>query len=241
MPKFLNRAKSIITVSEFSKRDIVLQYKIVPDKINVVPIAAKEIFHPLTGIEKQAVKNLYTDGKEYFVYAGDILPRKNLKNLLKAFSIFKRKQKSNWRLVLARRLAWKNKDFVESLKTYKYREDVILTGYIEEEQLVKIIGSAYALVYPSLWEGFGVPLLEAMHCNVPVITSENFAMQEIAGEAALYVNPADHNDIAEKMMLLYKDENLRSQLIKKGETIAGQYSWDKSADLLWHSIMKAVQ
>jgi glycosyltransferase involved in cell wall biosynthesis len=240
-PKFLNKAKSIVTVSEFSKRDIVLQYKILPDKIDVVPNAAKEIFHPLANTEKQAVKNVYTEGKEYFIYAGAIHPRKNLKNLLKAFSIFKKRQKSNWKLVLAGRLAWKSKNFVESLKTYKYREDVILTGYIEEEKLVKIIGSAYALIYPSLWEGFGVPVLEAIHCNVPVITSENSAMQEIAGEAALYANPADHNDIAEKMMLLYKDENLRSQLIKNGETVKEQYSWDKSADLLWHSIMKAMQ
>jgi glycosyltransferase involved in cell wall biosynthesis len=195
----------------------------------------------LTNTEKHDVKNVYTDGKEYFVYAGAIHPRKNLKNLLKAFSIFKRKQSSNWKLVLTGRLAWKNKNFVESLKTYKYREDVILTGYIEEEELVKIMGSAYALVYPSLWEGFGVPVLEAIHCNVPVITSENSAMQEIAGEAALYANPADHNDIAEKMMLLYKDENLRNQLIKKGETIKGQYSWNKSAELLWNIIMKAAQ
>lgn len=240
-PKFLNKAKSIVTVSEFSKRDIVLQYKIVPDKIDVVYNAAKEIFHPLTNMEKQTVKNEYTDGKDYFVYAGAIHPRKNLKNLLKAFSIFKKRQKSNWKLVLTGRLASKYKNFVESLKTYKYREDVILTGYIEEEELVKIIGSAYALVYPSLWEGFGVPVLEAIHCNVPVITSENSAMQEIAGEAALYANPADHNDIAEKMMLLYKDENLRNQLIEKGEIIKKQYSWNKSADLLWHSIMKAAQ
>jgi glycosyltransferase involved in cell wall biosynthesis len=237
-PKFLNKAKTIVTVSEFLKQDIVLQYKIVSEKIDVVPTAAKEIFHPLTATEKQAVKNVYTNGKEYFVYAGAIHPRKNLKGLLKAFSILKKRQKSNWKLVLAGRLAPKYKNFVESLKTYKYREDVVLTGYIPEEELVKIIGSAYAFIYPSLWESFGMPVLEAICCHVPVITSENSAMQEIAGEAALYVNPADHNDIAEKMMLLYKDENLRSQLIERGEMIRGQYSWDKSADLLWHRILK---
>jgi glycosyltransferase involved in cell wall biosynthesis len=239
-PKFLRKAKSIVTVSEFSKRDIVSQYEIKADKIGVVPNGVKNIFHPISDIEKEAVKNKLTDGKEYFVYAGAIHPRKNVTNLLKAFSIFKKKQMSNWKLVLAGRLAWKYKHFVESLKTYKYREDVVLTGYLQEEELVNVIGSAYALVYPSLWEGFGVPVLEAMCSHVPVITSENSAMQEIAEDAALYVNPKDHNDIAEKMMFLYKDENRRSQLIEKGKRIAEKYDWDKSAELLWQCLLKTV-
>jgi glycosyltransferase involved in cell wall biosynthesis len=239
-PKFLNRAKCIITVSEFSKKDILSQYKIEAAKINIVPNAVKDIFHPLAGQTKEMMKAGLTNGKEYFVYTGAIHPRKNLMNLLKAFSVFKKMQKSNWKLVLAGRLAWKNKHFVESLKTYKYREDVVLTGYLDEEELVKVVGSAYGLIYPSLWEGFGVPVLEAMRCHVPVITSSNSAMQEIAKDAALYVNPGDHKDIAEKMMLLYKDENLRSQLIQKGEKICDQYSWDKSAGLLWQCIMKAI-
>jgi glycosyltransferase involved in cell wall biosynthesis len=97
------------------------------------------------------------------------------------------------------------------------------------------------LIYPSLLEGFGVPVLEAMGCHVPVITSGNSAMQEIAKEAALYADPNDYNDIADKMMLLYKDENLRKGLIKKGKEIVTQYSWDKSAELLWQSILKAVE
>lgn len=237
-PKFLNKAKRVVTVSEFSKKDILSQYKIESDKIDIVPNAAKEIFHPLGDIEKDSIKNKLTNGKEYFVYAGAIHPRKNLINLLKAFSVFKKRQMSNLKLVLAGRLAWKYKDFVESLKTYKYREDVVLTGYLNEEELVNIIGAAYALIYPSLWEGFGVPVLEAMHAHVPVITSESSAMQETAKDAALYVNPVDHNDMAEKMMLLYKDENLRRGLIEKGKKIIEHYNWNDSAELLWKCIMK---
>jgi glycosyltransferase involved in cell wall biosynthesis len=237
-PKFLNKAKTIVTVSEFSKKDIIAHYKIEADKIDVVPNGVKEIFHPLTDFEKKSVKNKLTGGKEYFIYAGAIHPRKNLTNLLKAFSIFKKKQTSNWKLVLTGRLAWKYKHFVKSLETYKYREDVVLTGYLDEEELVNVIGSAYALVYPSLWEGFGVPVLEAMRCQVPVITSENSAMQEIAKDAALFANPSDHNDLAEKMMLLYKDENLRSQLIERGNKMSEEYNWSHSAALLWQSILK---
>ena len=147
---------------------------------------------------------------------------------------------SNWKLVLTGRLAWKNKDFIEILKTYKYRDDVVMTGYVSETELVQMIGSAYALVYPSLWEGFGVPVLEAMCCDVPVITSKNSAMQEIANEAALFADANDHHDLAEKLILLYKDENLRSRLIQKGRKIIDQYDWDKSAELLWQAILKAA-
>ena len=144
------------------------------------------------------------------------------------------------KLLLAGRLAWKYDSFLENLKTYKYRSDVVMTGYLDEKELVKVIGSAYALVYPSLWEGFGVPVLEAMRTNVPVITSSNSSMQEIGKAAALYANPSDHNDIAEKMMMLYKDETLRKNFILKGKEIATQYSWNKTANLLWQSILKAV-
>jgi glycosyltransferase involved in cell wall biosynthesis len=237
-PKFLQKANRVVTVSEFSRNDILSKYKTSAGKIDIVPNAAKEVFHPMTDTEKTEVKQEFTNGKEYFVYAGSIHPRKNLVNLLKAFSVFKKKQKSNWKLVLAGRLAWKYKHFVESLKTYKYREDVILTGYLEEEELARIIGSAYCLIYPSLLEGFGVPVLEAINCEVPVITSAHSAMDEIAKDAALYIDPKDHHDIAEKMQLLYKDERLRSALIEKGKKIIGQYSWERSAVLLWESIMK---
>jgi len=239
-PRFLHKAKSIVTVSGFSKKDIASQYKIDEAAIDVVPNAAREIFHPLADADKAAFKDELTNGKEYFVYAGAIHPRKNLVNLLKAFSIFKKKQMSNWKLVLTGRLAWQNRDFIKSLETFKYRADVILTGYVDEPKLVKIIASAYALVYPSLWEGFGVPVLEAMNCHVPVITSSGSAMQEIAKDAALYADPDDHNDIAEKMMMLYKDENLRSRLILKGNIISKEYDWDRSAGLLWEDIMKAA-
>lgn len=240
-PKFLAKAKSVATVSEFSKKDILAAYNADPEKIDVVYSASKEIFSPVSDEDKAATKNKYTGGKEYFVYAGAIHPRKNLMNLLKAFSVFKKRMQSNMKLVLAGRLAWKYESFSENLKSYKYRGDVILTGYVPEEELVKIIGSAYGLVYPSLLEGFGVPVLEAMQCDVPVITSSASSMQEIAGEAALYVAPDDHTDIADKMMLLYKDEKLRNELIRKGQLVAKQYSWDKTAALLWQSILKAVQ
>jgi glycosyltransferase involved in cell wall biosynthesis len=238
-PRFLKKATSIATVSVFSKKDIIASYKIKPDKIDIVYSASKDIFGPINEQEKEAIREKYTDGHQFFLYTGAIHPRKNLMNLLKAFSLFKKRQQNNWKLVLAGRLAWKYNRFLESLKTYKYRDDVILTGYVEETELVKITGAAYAMVYPSLWEGFGVPVLEAMKCNVPVITSADSAMQEIAGDAALYADPVNQQDIADKMMMVYKDESLRSRLIEKGKERVKIYSWDITAELLWTCITKA--
>lgn len=237
----LAKAKVIATVSAFSKKDITSQYGTAADKINIVYSAAKEIFQPITNEEKQAARTKYTGGKEYFVYTGAIHPRKNLVNLLKAFSLFKKRQQSSMKLVLTGRLAWKYDSFVKNLKTYKYRDDVVMTGYVNEEEIRKLVGAAYTMVYPSLFEGFGVPVLEAMQCDVPVITSLNSSMQEIANEAALYAEPESPADIAEKMMLLYKDEKLRGQLIEKGRVTVKQYSWEQSAERLWQSIEKAIQ
>jgi glycosyltransferase involved in cell wall biosynthesis len=145
------------------------------------------------------------------------------------------------KLVLTGRLAWKNGEFLQLLKTYKYRKDVLLTNYISEEELVQLMGAAYALVYPSFFEGFGVPVLEGMKCGVPVLTSANTSMQEIGEDAALYFNPADHTDIADKLMLIYKDENLRNRLIEKGKAIAEKYSWQRTADLLWESVLRTAE
>lgn len=239
-PQFLKKAKVIATVSEFSKNDIVQQYLTTAAKIDVVYNGVKEMFHPLSYDEKEEIKRKYTDGKEYFVYTGSIHPRKNLMNLLKAFSVFKKRQQTGMKLVIAGRLAWKYESFTENLKNYKYRNDVLLTGYLPEEELVKVTGAAYGMLYPSLFEGFGVPVLEAMKCDVPVITSGHSAMQEIAKEAALYADPEKYADIAERMMLLYKDERLRNELISKGRITAAAYNWDKTAELLWQVILKTM-
>jgi glycosyltransferase involved in cell wall biosynthesis len=239
-PRFLDKAAQIVTVSSFSKKDIVNHYNIPASKIDVVYNGVKNSFHRLKDDEKRAVKKKYTDGREYFLYTGAIHPRKNLVNLLKAFSVFKKRQQTGMKLVLAGRLAWKYESFIDNLKTYKYRDDVVVAGYLQEEELVNVTGAAYGMVYPSLFEGFGLPVLEAMRCDVPVITSANSAMQEIAKDAALYADPGNHQDIAAKMMLLYKDENLGKQLVEKGKERVKEYNWDKTADLLWKSIGKAV-
>jgi glycosyltransferase involved in cell wall biosynthesis len=239
-PKFINKAQTVVTVSRFSKEDIIRHYKTDPSKISVVFNGVREIFRPISAEQKDAVKDKYTKGKEYFIYVGAIQPRKNLVNLLKAFSIFKKRLQSSMKLVIAGRLAWKNEEFLQLINTYKYKAEVVLTGYLPEEELALVMASAYALVYPSVFEGFGVPVVEAMKCGVPVLTSENTAMQEAAGEAALYFAAGDHIDIADKMMTIYKDENLRAQMIEKGFKAADKLGWDESAEQFWTIIEKTA-
>ena len=202
--------------------------------------AAKPVFATIPYVLQSAVKEKYTDGCEYFLFTGGIHPRKNLLTLLKAFSVFKKRQQSNMKLVVAGRLAWKNNDLLDKLETYKYRNDVVLLGYVKEEELVNITASAYALIFPSFFEGFGVPPLEAMQCNVPVITSNVSSMPEICGAAALYANPNSYNELAEKMMQLYKDETLRNKIIDEGKEQCKKFNWNTTADLMWQTILKTV-
>lgn len=239
-PKSIAKARSIATVSSFMKNDIIENYNSEAEKITVVYSGIHTGFSPLSYEERRGVKEKYTEGKEYFLFTGTIGPRKNLINLLKAFTVFKKRQQSKMKLVIAGPIARKYESFTRDLQSYKYRDEVVLTGSLQQEELEKITGAAYAMVCPSVYEGFGEPILEAMRCEVPVITSPGSAMQEIAGEAALYADPDEPASIAERMMLLYKDENRRSQLIQRASNLAGNYSWDKTANLLWECIEKAI-
>lgn len=238
--KFLNKVRSIVVPSSFSKQTITQHYEVDLKKLVVMPYAVNDMFRTVDDAERSEIKNKLTGGKEYFVNTAIIHPRENLVNLLKAFSIFKKRQASNWKLVFTGKPGAAYKDFTEGLKTYKYRSDVVLAGDLTEKEKSRILGSAYALVHPSFDKDFAMPVLEAMRSNVPVITSNDSSMQEMAQDAALNCNPEQQNDIAEKMMLLYKDENLRQRLIEKGRTIAEQYDWKKSSDALWQGIVNAV-
>jgi glycosyltransferase involved in cell wall biosynthesis len=238
-PRALKKAKTICTVSLFTKNDIISHYKTDEAKLNLVYSGIRDEFHPIDFEAKEQVKEKYTAGNEYFLYVGAIHPRKNLMNLLRAFSIFKKRQKSNMKLVIVGRLAWNVDEFTKKLTSYKFKNDVVTTGYLLTSELVNVTASAYALVYPSLLEGFGVPPLEAMRSGVPVVASTAGAIPEVCSDAALFADPLDPADIADKMMLLYKDEELRRTLIAKGFHQAEKFNWNTTADLLWQSILKA--
>lgn len=141
-------------------------------------------------------------------------------------------------LVLATTTVFTDAAFTKSLAAYKYRDEIMLLDKLPPETLAAITAAAYALVYPVFYDGFCTPALEAMQAGVPVITSNKAAMPEICSNAALYINPDDFNDIADKMMLLFKDENKRNELIASGLQQAAKYNWPITTELLWQAIEK---
>jgi glycosyltransferase involved in cell wall biosynthesis len=238
---FLQKATCIATVSAFSKQDICTRYGLAAERVHCIGNGVKPVFRPIDLPEKERVKAQYSEGKDYFICVGAIHPRKNGLNLLKAFSLFKKRQKSNMQLLFVGRMGWHTDAFTKQLETYKYRADVRVLGYVPDEELNSLIGAAYALVYPSFFEGFGVPVLEGMRCDTPVITSSVGCLPEIGGTAALYADPHQPEAIAEQMMRLFKDENLREELIHKGRIQAASYTWESTADALWQLILQAVK
>lgn len=240
MPRFAQKACKIITVSEFSKQDIVKQLKVDAQKIDVIYNGANQKYQPLSFEECEAVKKQYTNGEEYFIFTGALHPRKNIINLLKAFVKFKRHQKSPLKIVIVGRMAWQFDEIVQAKNHMPFKEDVIWTGYLEVEELAKLTAAAYAMVYPSLFEGFGIPILEAMTCHVPVIVSETSSMPEVAGEAGLLVDPNSVEDIAHKMSMIYKDEGMRDKMIVAAKKQKELFSWDRSAEQLWKSIIACI-
>lgn len=240
-PLFARKAKRIATVSTYSKIDINKRYGIDLKNIDVIYNGAHDEYKPLQHDEREAVKKKYADGCEYFVFAGALHPRKNIVNLLKAFVLFKKRQRTNMKLVIAGRPAWKYDEVDQMKQEMPFKEDVRWVGYMNVDELSKVIGASYALVYASLFEGFGIPILEAFQCNVPAIVSNTSSMPEVAGEAALLIDPSSPEDIANNMHLIYKDEALRNRLIAKAPEQVRKFDWDGAAVRLWDSMMKCVE
>jgi glycosyltransferase involved in cell wall biosynthesis len=236
----IKKAKVLSTISEFLKQDIIKEYKVAEDKIWNVGSAANPVFKPIGWQERENIKDNFSEGCEYFVFGESGYSEKNLMNLLKAFSIFKKWQKTNMKLLVAEKFKYQYKDFVKKLKTYKYRDDVKVLSYSPEQELAKVVAAAYALVLPTLHEGFSVAIVEAMQCEVPVIASDKSSMREVGGEAALYANPLNPEEIAAQMKIIFKDEQLRSRLIKMGKIQVLNFTWERTVQLIWKSIEQAV-
>lgn len=239
-PRFARKAARIVTVSEFSKADIAERYKISPQKIDVTYNGAHDAYRPLSSAEREAVKQQYADGREYFIFAGALHPRKNVVALLKAFISFKRRQKSAMKLVIVGRMAWKFEELAHLRATMPFKDDVKWVGYMGVDELSKVMGGAYALVYASLFEGFGIPILEAMKCGVPGIVSNTSSMPEVVGGAGILIDPTDTAEIAAAMEKIYKDETLHAQLSARALLQAEKFSWDRSAGQLWESIVRTA-
>jgi len=238
--KFHKRADHIVAVSEFTKQDIIRIYNLEEEKITVGHNATPTGFLAKSEEEKTRIKNELTQGNPYFIYVGSLHPRKNVINLIRAFDHFKKTHKTNHKLVLVGRMAWKNEGLQEISNTTEYRDDIIFTGHVSNENLPLYLASADALTYVSVFEGFGIPILEGMSCGVPVITSNVSSMPEVAGDAALLIDPHDPLSISEGMWNIVSNNSLRNDLISKGYERVKIFSWKKTADHIYNQLEKIV-
>lgn len=235
MPKYANKATRLATVSEFSKQDIITQYNIPPDKITVTYNGASNAFQPISEENKETVKKRYTSGEDYFVYVGSLHARKNIKNMLLAFDQFKSETDSDLKFVIVGEKLWSNDDSIQFLNHLKFKEDIVFAGRLGNKELPHVVASAKAMVYVSFFEGFGIPIVEAMQCGVPVITSNITSMPEVAYNAALLTDPNKPENIAIAMQDVLNPETAK-KLINKGLERAKDFSWDKTAKELWEVI-----
>jgi glycosyltransferase involved in cell wall biosynthesis len=237
MPAALQKAKSIITFSSSCKNEIIDKFKIEDSKITVESYGINEKYHPINWEERETVKEKYTDGNEYFLFTGAINSSSNLTNLLKAFSLFKKRQKSSMQLLLLTDSIPAKNDFVASLRLYKYRNDVKLISGVNEEDKFSITASAWCAVNLSPLYSDIHFLQNALSCEVPAIAGNTAQANELLADAALYASPAFVDTIAAEMMLIYKDENKRTELIEKGKELLYNNTVMENAGKLWHNLL----
>lgn len=239
-PSFHRRADHIVAVSEYTRQDIIDTYGLDPNKVTVGHNATPKGFGPLDAARQQEVRDRLSNGLPYFIYVGSLHPRKNVVNLIKAFDQFKQGG-SNHKLVLVGRMAWKNEELQQVYQSIKCAEDIILTGHISNTDLPLYLASAEALTYVSVFEGFGIPILEGMSSGTPVVTSNVSSMPEVAGDAALLIDPHDPTSIRNGMDTIVSDLELRKELISKGSERIHQFSWKKTADHIYEMLQKIAR
>ena len=231
-PKYAKKANTIITVSNYSKQDIIKTYGIKKEKIHVIYNGVGKSFSPINETEKVKVKKKISSGFNYFIFIGSIHKRKNITNLLKAFDIYKKNTQSKTKLLIVGKKRWWSKEMKKTYQKNNFKNDILFTGYLKEDMLPKVLASATGLCFPSLFEGFGLPIVEAMKCGVPVITSNTSSMPEICGEAGIKIDPEKVHEIANAINKIENDENLRKKMIKLGLGRSKMFNWATASNQL---------
>lgn len=230
--KYIARAARVGVMSAHLEQSLLQYAPAAASKLEVLPAGIHESYRPLSWDEREAVKKQHTGGVEYFIVTAALHPRNNITPLLKAFSAFKRRLRSNMKLVLAGSATEAGAEIAGSLSTYKFRQDVIWLQDADQPLLAQLTAAAYAMVYPARFDGLALPVYAAMRCQVPVIAIDGPAAREAGKDALLYTDPENLADLADKLGLLYKDEQLRSRLLRNMEALPLPGSWDSCAEQL---------
>jgi glycosyltransferase involved in cell wall biosynthesis len=226
--EMVTRADKIVAVSEYTQKDILQNFKIHPNKIEVIYEAAGAVYYPETS--KQELKDKFSIS-DYLLYVGQIQPRKNIVNIILAYSQLPNELRAKHPLVMVG--SARERGYAETVNLiiveYGLSSNVYMLGRVEDELLRKLYSGAKAFVFPSLFEGFGLPVLEALQCGTPVITSNTTSLPEVVGEAGVLVDPADINDISQAMKNILVDDSFRDNLRDHCLGQAKKFSWGKAA------------
>lgn len=240
-PRYAKKAARILTVSEFTKQDIIGQWRIRPDLIDVAYNGCGPQFHPVGEAEKKAVREKYAGGNPYFLYVGAIQPRKNIENLLLAFDYFKTQTEAPVQLLLTGRKAWRYAGVEAVYEAMRHKSDVRFTGFVPDEELNGLYAASTALCYVSRFEGFGLPVAEAMRAETAVVAGNAASLPEVAGEAALLADPENAEEIAGAMRSVYEDAELRNSLIEKGRAQSRKFVWEETARQVLETLEQAAR
>lgn len=228
--KGLRKAEKIITVSEFSKNDIIKHIRYPEDKIEIIPPAVNHNLYYQNRNKSILKKYGIKEDEKVILYVGAEEPRKNIQVLINSFDKLKSKisQIKLLKVGTPNYLRVREK-LLKQIESLNLQKDVIFAGYVPESELAKIYNAVDLFVFPSLYEGFGIPPLEAMACGTPVITSNSSSLPEVVGDAAIIIDPYDANKFAEEMYEVLTEDGLREEMIRKGLDRSKMFSWEKAA------------
>lgn len=229
IPLVARRAARIITVSSQAREDIVRLLRVPAERVVVVPEAAAAIFRPAGAAELARVRETYGLRRPYILYIGTLEPRKNLVRLIRAWHQLRQRRAAPHQLVIVGAPGWQYRSIYEEAQRLGYADDVVFPGYLPRADLPAIYSAADAFAFPSLAEGFGLPVVEAMACGTPVLTSDTPALREVAGEAAVRVDPWSVASIAEGLERLLTDRDLHAAMRTAGLARAAHFSWHRAA------------
>ena len=230
-PNAFKKAKKIIAISQSIKQDLIKIFKTPADKIEVIYNGInKELFQESPKIEIEKIKNQYGIKENYILFLGTLEPRKNIEMLIEAYELFQKNSATKYQLVIAGKEGWTAQKIHKKAMNSPYKKEIIFTGYIGPENLNALFSEAKVFVFPSLHEGFGMPVIEAMAKKIPVITSNIESLSEITSKTAILINPKKKEELKEALELVLNNEELRIKLIEKGFKRAKEFCWEKCAE-----------
>ena len=230
LPLVLNKADKIIANSLSTRNDIIKFYPRHAGKIEVIYEGVEPKFAPGRPADIKPVLGKYGIDFKYLLFLGTIEPRKNITGVIEAFTRLKQRGYAELKLVITGRKGWHYKGILKKLDNSAFVQDIVFTDFIDDDDLAAVYSGAEILLYPSLYEGFGLPVIEAMACGLPVITSNVSSLPEVAGDAAVLINPAEVEEMVSAIEKLMKNPGLKAELREKGLEQAGRFSWEQAAE-----------